>query len=162
MSGKNLLPMKELASLLNGLGCKNTKTYIQSGNVVLESGSSSTVLQKSIAAEILAKRGFEVAVLALPIAKFKTAASDCPFETTEGKLLHYFFAASVPKIANTELLASLCADSEKYELKGAVFYLYAPDGIGRSKLAAKVEKALGVPTTARNHNTVQKLLELAG
>jgi uncharacterized protein (DUF1697 family) len=42
-----------------------------------------------------------------------------------------------------------------------VFYLHAPQGIGRSKLAAKVEKILGVPTTARNWNTVSHLLTLA-
>jgi uncharacterized protein (DUF1697 family) len=38
--------------------------------------------------------------------------------------------------------------------------LHAPDGIGRSKLAAKIEKTLGVPTTARNWNSVTKLLRL--
>jgi uncharacterized protein (DUF1697 family) len=38
--------------------------------------------------------------------------------------------------------------------------LYAPDGIGRSKLAAKIEKALGVPVTARNWNTVGKIIAM--
>jgi uncharacterized protein (DUF1697 family) len=35
-----------------------------------------------------------------------------------------------------------------------VFYLYAPDGIGRSKLVAQIEKWIPVPMTARNLRTV--------
>ena len=42
-----------------------------------------------------------------------------------------------------------------------MFYLHAPDGIGRSKLAANIEKVLGVPTTARNWRTVRKVMEMA-
>jgi uncharacterized protein (DUF1697 family) len=42
-----------------------------------------------------------------------------------------------------------------------VFYLHAPDGIGRSKLAGQVENALGVAVTARNWRTVEKLMSLA-
>ena len=43
-----------------------------------------------------------------------------------------------------------------------IFYLYAPEGIGRSRQAAKGEQGLGVPVTARNWNTVRKLLEMVG
>jgi len=39
--------------------------------------------------------------------------------------------------------------------------LFAPDGIGRSKLAANVEKAMGVPTTARNWRSALKILSMA-
>jgi len=41
-----------------------------------------------------------------------------------------------------------------------VLYLYAPDGIGRSKLAAKIDRHLGIATTARNWRTITKLLEI--
>ena len=58
------------------------------------------------------------------------------------------------------LLASIQSRTEDFRLVERVFYMYAPDGIGRSKLAAKVEKALGVPVTARNWNTVSKLLAM--
>jgi uncharacterized protein (DUF1697 family) len=42
-----------------------------------------------------------------------------------------------------------------------VFYLHAPAGIGRSKLAARVEQALGVAVTARNWRTVCKIMAMA-
>jgi uncharacterized protein (DUF1697 family) len=62
---------------------------------------------------------------------------------------------------NLERLKDLKRENERFELKDKVFYLYAPDGVGRSKLAAASEKALGVPMTDRNWRTVQKILELA-
>jgi len=46
-------------------------------------------------------------------------------------------------------------------LKGLVFYLFTPDGFGKSKLATQIEKILGVPATARNWVTVNKLFEIA-
>jgi uncharacterized protein (DUF1697 family) len=42
-----------------------------------------------------------------------------------------------------------------------VFYLHAPEGIGRSKLAANTEKVLGVATTGRNWRTVRKVMAMA-
>ena len=51
--------------------------------------------------------------------------------------------------------------SEQFVLKSKVFYFYAPDGFGTSKLGAKAGRLLGVDTTARNWRTVGKLLELA-
>jgi uncharacterized protein (DUF1697 family) len=53
------------------------------------------------------------------------------------------------------------APNERFVLQGKAFYLHAPDGIGRSKLAANVEKLLGVSATSRNWRTVRKLIEMA-
>lgn len=161
VSGKKILPMKELVSMLEEIGCENVSTYIQSGNIVLHSGLSASSLEKSIAEALESSKGFAIPVIAQTVSKFRSVIEACPFQAAEGKLLHYFFAASKPAL-NGEALHSLCASSESCELKGNVFYLYAPDGIGRSKLVANIEKVLGVPATARNHNTVQKLLSLAG
>ena len=50
--------------------------------------------------------------------------------------------------------------SEQYKLIGNIYYLLAPEGIGRSKLASQVEKLLGVPATGRNWRTVIKILDM--
>ena len=39
-------------------------------------------------------------------------------------------------------------------------YLHTPGGFGRSKLAEKFDKGIGVVNSARNWNTVLKLMEL--
>jgi uncharacterized protein (DUF1697 family) len=49
---------------------------------------------------------------------------------------------------------------QTYIQSGRVFYLHAPDGIGRSKLVEKVGKYINVSMTARNWRTVSKIMEM--
>ena len=98
----------------------------------------------------------------LSAAELKDALANSPFETTDGKALHFYFLASTPGTPDLAGLEALKTGNEAFKLGDTVFYLYAPDGIGRSKLAEKVERLLGVPATARNLNTVHKLITLIG
>ena len=82
-------------------------------------------------------------------------------ETLQSHLLHLFFLASVPENPDLKTLESYRRDSERFALEGKVFYLHAPDGIGRSKVAARAERALGVAATARNWRSVGKTLAMA-
>ena len=68
--------------------------------------------------------------------------------------------SSKPTSPDEQGLEKLRAKSEQFQLIGNVFYLLAPDGIARSKLAAAAEKLLGVPTTARNWRSVEQIAEL--
>jgi uncharacterized protein (DUF1697 family) len=161
--GKNGLPMKELVEILTKLGCENVQTYIQSGNAVFDCKKRSmAVLAKSIGQLVEERRGFTPAVMLLTHEELEKAARGNPFpnSTSEPKSLHLGFLDSAPKKPNRKKLDELRADSESYQLKGQVFYLHAPDGIGRSKLAAGAERAIGVPMTMRNWRTVEKVMEL--
>jgi uncharacterized protein (DUF1697 family) len=165
VGGKNILPMRELKSLLENLGLRNVKTYIQSGNVVfqIKQGKSNKIVEK-IRLQILKNYNFKPKVLLLDLADLHYAIDNNPFETKDGKALHFFFLASHPESPDLERLFAIKSDSEEFKLIRNIFYLYAPDGIGRSKLAAKVEQYLGVPVTARNWNTISKfssIIELA-
>ena len=164
VGGKNIVPMKQLVEMLLGLGCQNVRTYIQSGNVLLRHSESNVqVLSNHIAEEMLQKFGFRPHILLLTLAQFEQAAANNPFPNaqSEPKTLHVFFLAEPSGKIDFERLKIIKKDSEAFELIEQVFYLHAPEGIGRSRLAEKVEKLLAVPTTARNWNTVSKLLTLA-
>jgi uncharacterized protein (DUF1697 family) len=80
------------------------------------------------------------------------------FERRRARSAHWRGAASNPDL---DALTRLKAGKEAFALKGKVFYLHTPDGYGNSKLAAKVERALGVATTCRNWRTVNQLLEMS-
>jgi uncharacterized protein (DUF1697 family) len=163
VGGNNILPMKELVALLERLGCTDVMTYIQSGNAVFSSAEEDRdKLAEAISAAIQESHGFQPKVLLLRASEFKEALANCPFETTDGKLLYLYFLASQPESPDLTGLASLKSDTEAFKLGDNVFYLYAPDGMGRSKLAEKVERLLGVPATARNLNTVNKLITMIG
>ena len=164
VGGRGTLPMKELVLILEGLGCQNIQTYIQSGNAVFESVTSDTArLAKSISAEVEKRRGFAPHILLLKLEQLKKAIANNPFPEGEKdpKTLHVGFLASVPKQPDLKKLESIRVETERFQLIDSIFYLHAPDGIGRSKLAANSERLLGVPMTDRNWNTVRKLLEMA-
>ncbi len=164
VGGKNVLPMAGLRMDLESLKFRNIRTYIQSGNVLFESPAKSPKsLAKKIASLIEERYGFCPQVLVLDHEDLVAAAEGNPFPKAakDPKSLHFFFLSEPAKAADVESIANACAKSEKYELTNRVFYLAAPDGIGRSKLAANAEKYLGVNATARNFRTVGRLLELA-
>jgi uncharacterized protein (DUF1697 family) len=164
VGGRNVLPMKELASVLGDLGALNVKTYIQSGNAVFVSPEKDTSsFSDRISREIKKRRGFEPHVLLLELEDIERAMKKNPFPEAalDPKALHVSFLASKPGKPNLEALESLKTASERFQLIDKVFYLHAPEGVGRSKLAANVERHLGVPMTDRNWRTVCKILEMA-
>ena len=163
VGGNRILPMKDLVVLLQNLGAQGVKTYIQSGNAVFEHQSKNAVeLSAKIKTAISNSHGFEPQVLLLDVAKMEHAVAANPFPQAEAnpKTLHLYFLANPPENPNLDKLDQLKRDNEQYRLSDTVFYLHAPDGIGRSKLAAQVEKALGVDATARNWRTVGKIMAL--
>lgn len=157
MAGQ-LLPMKELVSIMEECGRSDVRTYIQSGNVVFSSGSVSA---DKIADQVEQRKGFRPKVLILGLLELEQALKNNPFKNVEGKALHFSFCQSRPESVDEARLNQLKSASEEFSLKGRVFYLHAPDGIGRSKLAGQVERCLGVPVTGRNLNTVRNLVEVA-
>lgn len=158
IGGHNKLPMKELASLLEECGCKNISTYIQSGNVILDSSSRNTVkLSGEISQAICQRFGFAPTVMLLTASELQDVIAYNPFPTDDGKALHFLFLEKQPDNPPLERLTGLKTNSEKFALGDKVFYLYAPGGVGRSKLAMSVQRCLGVATTGRNWNTVRRL-----
>jgi uncharacterized protein (DUF1697 family) len=164
VGGKNPLPMACLVRHLEAMNLKNIKTYIQSGNVVFDAKTANPhSLTQSIVASIEAERGFAPKLLLLSPADLQKALHENPFPDiiSEPQSLHFFFLEEPATNPYTKALESAKAETERYVLADRVFYLHAPNGIGRSKLAATTERHLGVAATARNLRTVEKLLALA-
>ena len=163
VGGKHSLPMQALREILAACGCDDVHTYIQSGNAVFSSAVAASELSKSITHAIEDRFGFAPQVLLLTVDRFLAIAADNPFTDAESnpKCLHVWFLTGKPGAPNLDALDGLKVESESFSLQDDAFYLYAPDGIARSSLAAKVDRHLGVTTTARNWRTVSKIIELA-
>jgi uncharacterized protein (DUF1697 family) len=162
--GANTLPTKDFVALLERLGLENVKTYIQTGNAVFRARNPDAVdLPDKIKAGIKRRHGFAPEVFLLRLAELRRAIAANPFPhaDSEPKSLHLTFLACAPKTAEMAALESICSESERFALKGKVFYFYAPDGVARSKAFSRIERSLGVPGTARNWRTARKLLEIA-
>jgi uncharacterized protein (DUF1697 family) len=119
--------------------------------------------QSSRAGAIHEAHGFRPAVLVLDAGEFiaRLEANPFPDAVVEPKTLHLFFAAEKPREPDLDKIESARSLTERCTLIGDVLYLHAPEGIARSKLAAGAERWLGVPVTARNWNTLEKLRGLA-
>ena len=163
VGGKNVLPMKLLKEIVAEVNCTNVRSYIQSGNLVFESRSRHPDrLAARIEKAVEDSKGFRPAVLLLTEEQLAAAVEGNPFPTatSDPKSLHFFFLREQATNPDLQLLNTLRTGREAFVLHDHVFYLHAPDGISRSKLAAGVEKCLGVPVTARNYRTVDKILAL--
>ena len=168
VGGNKKLPMAELRTLLEGLGHGDVRTYLQSGQAVFASGHGD---EESLAAELaqtIEKRfGFTVDVIVRDHAYLAAIAANCPFPAAEleGKQLHVTYCSAPvaeDRFADVDRAAFL---PEEFRLGDRALYLYAPDGLGRSKLAVELSRprrTKGLIATSRNWNTVLKLVELTG
>lgn len=164
VGGNNKLPMKELVTVLEGLGLRNVATYIQSGNVVFQSERTDTAaLAGEITAAIGKSHGFAPQMFLLTTAELQAAITANPFPEgePEPKSLLLFFLDALPVNLDLQPLEKLKTENERFALIDKVFYLHAPDGMGRSKLAEKVGQGWKVGITARNWRTVTTLREMA-
>ena len=162
--GSHVLPMHELRLLFENNGCVDVRTYIQSGNVIFRCERSGAAgLATQLAAAISRSRGFEPRILLLTLRELESAAAGNPFldAAANPKSLHLFFLDTQPKKPDLQALQGLQTKTERFALKGKVFYLHTPDGFGTSRLAKRAERLLGSEATARNWRTVTTLLELA-
>ena len=157
VGGKNILPMKELKAVLESNGFEGVQTYIQSGNIVLNSSDNP---ESKVGSLIQKTFGFTTKVLAITISEFELSICNNPYQNFEGKFVHFYFCKNTPKANSSIKLRNLAVEKERYELVGNVFYLQAPNGIGRSKIVASIEACLGVSATGRNLNTINKLSEI--
>ena len=161
----NRISMRDLAAVLDGLGLRDVQTYIQSGNATVraDDGVDPDALAASITGAIAAAHGFAPRALLLGAGALRAAISRNPFPeaVAEPATLHAFFLAALPGAPDLAGLEVLRGPRERFVLDGAVLYLHTPDGLGRSKLALRVDRHLGVATTARNWNTVVRLAAMA-
>jgi uncharacterized protein (DUF1697 family) len=164
VGGHHTLAMQTWAKDLEQLGMTHVKTYIQSGNAVFRGPKTRpAALAQRIAAAIADRHGFRPDVLLLRPEDLARAIDSNPFPeaATIGKSLSLFFLSEAPAHPDRKGLDAAQSETERWSLLDDRFYLHAPDGFGRSQLAAKAVQLLGVQATARNWNTVLKLHRMA-
>jgi uncharacterized protein (DUF1697 family) len=106
---------------------------------------------------------FDKAIFAPTLSEWDQVIARNPFgraATTAPTTVHAAWLESAPMPENVERIRACAVKGEEIEVVGSVAYLHTPHGFGRSKMAEKFDKWIGVPNTARNWNTVLKLAEL--
>lgn len=159
VGGGNKVPMADLRDLCAELGWTGVRTYIASGNLVFEAEGDPATLAEDLRRAMVSRMGVDVPIMVLPGAALRAVLDDCPIAPAAGNHLHGAFLWADPHFDDA-LYAKLRTPTEEIRLQGRVAWVHTPDGFGRSRLAEKLPKVLGVDFTARNLNTIRKLVEM--
>jgi len=174
VGGTGKLSMEDFRNLLEDLGFRNIKTYIQSGNAVFDATGSAAKVTQSISAgleKLLGTKagGAPIGVILRTHEQLTRVISGNPFAAeaaANGALVHAAFLAGPAGNEAAAALAAIAAKyptrRDRYHLAGDTIYFHFPDGAGETKFSGKaLDKALGVTATARNWNTILKLHEMS-
>jgi uncharacterized protein (DUF1697 family) len=167
VAGHGRIAMADLRASFDALGYDDVRTYIQTGNVLFSTSSKS---EKTVAAAIEAQLaedfGDSPAVLLRTVSELQRVGRSSPYAKAGANPArhHVTFLAAAPSKAALASLSPL-PPSRKDELvvDGREVYVHTPDGYHETKYSGSfLERRLGLVSTTRNWNTVQKLCELAG
>jgi uncharacterized protein (DUF1697 family) len=160
----NRIAMPELRELLTSAGFDEVRTYVQSGNVVLSSDASPERLARDCARQIAARFGLDVEVVVRTRDELAEVVRRNPLGkvAVNPKRYQVSFCSVEPDAEEVRKLAALAVAPEQFVAIGRELYAWHPDGVGRSRLWARLAgRGLGVTATARNWTTVTKLLAMA-
>ena len=156
VGGTGTLPMKELATLCEGFGWASVRTYIQSGNVVFESSAGEAKIQEQLERALEVRMGKKVWVMVRTCEELRSVLEGNPFGDREpAKVAVVFLDDAMQADWKKGVIAP---DGEQVEAGRRELYVYYPLGMGRTKLKLPLN---GAATTARNINTVGRLVALA-
>ena len=164
VGGKNILPMKELATMFESAACADVRTYIQSGNVVFAASPSAALeVPAAVAAAIADRFGYRIPIVIRSAQELGKVAKENPFLRTKADpdSLHVVFLSSAPKAGSIALLEAKRSAPDEFVVKGREIYLRLPNGAARTKLTNDYfDRTLATTSTMRNWRTVLKLVEL--
>jgi uncharacterized protein (DUF1697 family) len=157
------MPMADLRELLSGLGYSDVKTLLQSGNAVFTSPARSAAgVERAIEKAIADRFGFDVRVLVRTKEEVRAAVAGNPLPVPDGSRFLVSFLDRNPPASRLQQIDAAEAEPEQFAVGTKVLYIWCARGFMDSKLLPLLsDERLGVVATARNWNTVTKLLAMA-
>jgi len=162
-SGKNKVPMAQLREVLSAAGFDNVRTYIQSGNALVDSSRPAREVATRVHALIKDEIGPDLGVVVRTAAQLRKVLEGNPFRDghDQSRVFYALFAKRPPAAKVKQLLAEDLGE-ESLAISGDVAYMYIPGLYGRNRLSNNfLEKRLGVVGTMRNANTLRRLVEMS-
>ena len=155
VGGTGKLPMSELRAMCREAGFARVETYIASGNVVFDSDAAPPLVKAELEGRLLAYFGKPVGVVVRSAAEMLAVLKANPFPSAEPSLTLAIFLDEPPPADAIARVSGL--EDEQIRIGEKEIFVHYVSGMGRSKLRIPAAKA----GTARNMNTVAKLVEIA-
>jgi uncharacterized protein (DUF1697 family) len=161
VGGGGKLPMAELREIATDLGATDVQTYIASGNLVADVPGKAADFDRALEKAIEKKYGFFRDVISRTPAQLKKSLEAHPFEVTEPKYSYVSFLTDKPTAAAITKAETYPTGDDQWRVIGTEMHIRYANGAGRPEMKAdSIGRALKVPGTARNLNTVKKLIDL--
>jgi uncharacterized protein (DUF1697 family) len=155
------LPMAELREIATDLGATDVSTYIASGNLIATPPRDLDGFERALEKAIEKKYGFFREVVSRTGAELRKALDAHPFEVVQSKYSYVSFMAKPPTKAAVEKARAVETGDDVWEVIGRDLHIRYAEGAGHEQMkTSTILKALGEPATARNLNTVEKLIGL--
>jgi uncharacterized protein (DUF1697 family) len=166
LGAHNRVAMPALREALEAAGMDQVRTYVQSGNIVLDSDLPEAELITAVEGVLVGSFDLNVAVLVRSSEDLAAVVAANPLAdvVTDPKRYQVSFLSGEPSPEVVERLRDLAAEPERLVVRGRELYAWHPEGVARSKLwnALAARGGLGdVAATARNWTTVTTLLEMS-
>ena len=163
VSGQKLIKMADLRVSLEKAGFKGAKTYIQSGNIILQSAEEDPkVIEEQVKSLILKDFGFDVPTFVTTAEYLEDTVKNNPFPEAEMKKIYVSLLDEKPEQERVDALNAADFSPEEFVIDDMRVYLFAALGAAKSKLSNNYfESKLKVKATSRNWNTINKLIALA-
>lgn len=162
VSGKNIIKMAELKKTLTEQGFKDVLTYIQSGNIILNSEWNKTTTKNKLKECISSAFGFDINLFVFTKSEIREAKLHNPFFDKEANRVFITFLEYQPESDLVEKLSSIVFTNEYFSIHKKVLYYYLPNGVAKAKMSNSFfENKLKVKATGRNINTIEKLIDLS-
>lgn len=155
--------MAELRALAERLGYRDVATVLQSGNLVFEADASRDTVARELEEALAAEVGLDIPIVVRTGAELRRVVARNPFAdvATDGARYLVTFLSDRLRPGVARGLGRADVAPERIAVSGREIYLWLPDGVHRSRATRLLrDDKLGVVATARNWNTVEKLLEL--
>lgn len=155
VGGTGKLPMSELKAMCVAEGFEKVQTYIASGNVVFSAGRSELEVKAALEKRMTAYASKPVGVIVRTANEMADVLDANPFPDAPPNWTVAIFLDAPPPADTLETLKG--RKDEEVRLGKREIYVAYGAGMGRSKLKIPTEAS----GTARNINTIAKLVELA-
>ncbi len=164
VSGHNMIKMEALKTTLEAVGFQNVQTYIQSGNVFVDTEEENpAAVGFKIKQEIFKAFGHEVPVVVIGKADLEACLQNNPFlkeAVLDLKKLYVAFISSTLRSDSINDLKMSQVKPDEASIDGSRIYIKYAVGAGKTRFDQKyIEKKLNVTATIRNWNTVVQLLQ---
>lgn len=161
VGGKRKVLMSDLKFLCETLNWKNVKTYIQSGNIVFNSGKTTFELEDELEEAITKTFGFDVPVIIRNSKELQASIDKNPFlNGAEITQLYLTFLKRKPTKEDKQKILPHNYESDKFEINGKDVFIFCSGKYHQSKLTNNFfEKKLNTEATTRNWKTILKLSE---